>query len=298
MNDVHHLRTSLSGRAFGPGDADYDAHRQPWNLSIDQQPALVVMAESVDDVQAAVRHAAGSGLPLAVQSSGHGAVHPCDGGIVVDVSRMTAVHVDASARLARVGAGQRWRAVLEAADPHGLIGLSGTAPNVGVAGYTLGGGVGITMRTFGFAADSLVGADVVTTDGELLRADEANNPDLLWALKGGSGNFGVVTSLDLRLHPVPEVVNGMLAYPGERAGEVIGAWAQWTRQVPDDVTSAVMLVTVPAAPGIPEPMHGMHLVMVRATVVGGDTKAVDQLRHDLGEPVMGGFTSSNYLQAA
>lgn len=298
MNDVQHLRSALVGRAFGPHDDGYESLRRPWNLSIDQQPALVVMAESTADVQAAVRVAAGAGLPLAVQSSGHGAVHPCDGGIVVNVSRMTDLQVDPGAQLARLGAGQRWRSVLEATDPYGLIGLSGTAHGVGVVGYTLGGGLGITMRTFGFAADSLLGADLVTADGELVRADDAQNPDLFWALKGGGGNFGVVTSIDLRLYPVPQVVNGMMAYPGARAAEVVSAWAQWTQHVPDDVTSIVMLVTIPSVPEVPEPMRGQHLVMVLATVVGADTAALDQLRSQLGAPLIDTFAPSGYLRAA
>ncbi|PSL02196.1 FAD/FMN-containing dehydrogenase [Haloactinopolyspora alba] len=298
MNDIQTLRSALPGRAFSPGDDGYDTLRRPWNLSVDQYPALVVMAESVDDVRAAVQLARRQGLGLAVQSSGHGAVHPCDGGIVVNVSRLDGVRVDPDAGVARVGAGARWRAVLEAADPHGLIGLSGTATNVGVAGYTLGGGLGILMRRFGFAADSLIGADVVTADGETLRADGANHPDLLWALKGGSGNFGVVTSLDVRLHPVRKVVNGMLAYPGERAAEVLSSWAEWTRQVPDDVTSAAMLVTVPPVPAVPEPIRGQHLVIVRSTVAGADTTQVDQLRDKLGAPLMDTTTTSGYLQAA
>ncbi|WP_035812516.1 FAD-binding oxidoreductase [Jiangella gansuensis] len=298
MNHFDGFRATLAGQAFAPGDDGYEDVRRPWNLLIDQRPALVVLAGSVADVQATVRLATERGLPLAVQSSGHGAVHPCDDGVVLNVSRLTGVAVDADAQVASIDAGARWRAVLEAAAPHELAGLSGTAPTVGAVGYTLGGGLGLLLRRYGFAADSVLAADVVTADGTLVHASETENPELLWALKGGSGNFGVVTRLQVRLYHVPLVQTGMAVYPGDRAAEVLATWADWTGSVSDDVTSAAMVMSVPPLPSVPEPMRGQHVVMVRATIAGGDGAELDALRSALGTPLMDGFRTATYLEAA
>ncbi|WP_162606416.1 FAD-binding oxidoreductase [Jiangella asiatica] len=298
MNHFDGFRAALTGEAFGPGDDGYEAVRLPWNLLIEQRPALVVLAESVADVQATVRLAAEQGLPLAVQSSGHGAVHPCDDGVVLNVSRLTGVDIDAESKIASLDAGARWRAVLEAAAPYELAGLSGTAPTIGAVGYTLGGGLGLMLRRFGFAADSVVAADVVTADGSLVHASQTENPELLWALKGGSGNFGVVTRLQVRLYHVPAVHHGMAVYPGARAAEVLGAWAEWNGGVSDAVTSAVNVMSVPPLPTVPEPMRGQHVAMVRATIAGGDGAELDGLRSALGVPLMDGFRTCTYLEAA
>ncbi|TDD65197.1 FAD-binding oxidoreductase [Jiangella aurantiaca] len=292
------FRSTLTGRAYAPGDDGYDDLRRPWNLLIDQHPAVVVVAESAADVQAAVRLARENGVPFSVQSSGHGAVRPNDDGVVLNVTRLTGVDVDAERKVARIDAGVRWRSVLEAAAPHQLAGLSGTAPTVGAVGYTLGGGIGLLLRRFGFAADSVLAADVVTADGSLVHASRDENPDLLWALKGGGGNFGVVTSLEVRLYDVPSVHNGTMMYPGARAAEVLRAWADWTGQVSDDVTSAVMVMSFPPIPAVPEPLRGQHVAMLRATIAGDDGSALEPLRAALGEPLMDGFRTSTYLEAA
>ncbi|WP_158564048.1 FAD-binding oxidoreductase [Jiangella anatolica] len=297
MIDIDGFRSTLTGRAYAPGDDGYDDVRQPWNLNIDQSPAVVVAAENAGDVQAAVRLARDNDLPFSVLSSGHGLPRGNDG-VVVNVSRFAGVDVDAARQVARIDAGARWRAVLEAAAPDSLAGLSGTAPTVGAVGYTLGGGIGLLLRRYGFAADSIVAADVVTADGSLVRAAADENPDLLWALKGGGGNFGVVTSLEVRLYEVPTVHNGMMIYPGARAGEVLRAWAEWTSGVSDDVTSAVMVMTFPPLPAVPEPLRGQHVAMVRATVADGDASAVDALRDTLGAPLVDRFGPQTYLEAA
>ncbi|SDT00673.1 FAD-binding oxidoreductase [Jiangella sp. DSM 45060] len=298
MIDLDGFRSTLTGRAYAPGDDGYDDVRQPWNLAIDQHPAVVVVAETAADVQAAVRLARENGVSFSVQSSGHGAVRPNDDGVVLNVTRLTGVDVDAERKVARIDAGARWRGVLEAAAPHQLAGLSGTAPTVGAVGYTLGGGIGLLMRRFGFAADTVVGADVVTADGSLVRASHDENPDLLWALKGGGGNFGVVTSLEVQLYDLPAVHNGSLLYPGARAAEVLRAWADWTGQVSDDVTSAVMVMTFPPIPAVPEPLRGQHVAALRATIAGDDGSALEPLRAALGDPLMGGFRTQTYLEAA
>ncbi|WP_053202169.1 FAD-binding oxidoreductase [Jiangella muralis] len=298
MIDLDGFRSTLGGRAYAPGDDGFDDVRQPWNLSIDQRPAVVVVAETAADVQAAVRLARENGVPFSVQSSGHGAVRPNDDGVLLNVTRLTGVDVDPGRKVARIDAGARWRGVLEVAAPHQLAGLSGTAPTVGAVGYTLGGGIGLLMRRFGFAADSVVAADVVTADGSLVRASHDENPDLLWALKGGGGNFGVVTSLEVRLYDVPAVHNGSLMYPGARAAEVLRAWADWTGQVSDDVTSAVMVMTFPPIPAVPEPLRGQQVAALRATIAGDDGSVLEPLLAALGEPLMGGFRPQTYLEAA
>lgn len=298
MTDLDGFRTTLTGRAYTPGDDGYDDVRQPWNLLIDQRPAVVVAAETAADVQAAVRLARERGLPFAVQSSGHGAVHPNDDGVVVNVTTLTGVTVDDERKVARIDGGTRWRAVLEEAAPHQLAGLSGTAPTVGAVGYTMGGGLGLLLRTYGFAADSVVAADVVTADGTLVRASADENPDLLWALKGGGGNFGVVTALEVRLHHVPAVHNGLMIYPGARAAEVLRTWADWTGQVSDDVTAAAMVMTVPPAPTVPEPLRGQHVVMLRATIAADHGGELDALRSALGAPIADMFGTVSYLEAA
>lgn len=287
----------LSEKTYEPGDGGYDDARRPFKLTVDQRPARVVMADSVDDVVGALRFARERGLPFAAQATGHGAVRGCTDGVLVNTSRFAGVHVDPERSTARVGAGTRWRDVLTAADRHGLIGLSGTAPSVGIIGYTLGGGVGLLMRTFGYAADSVLAAEVVTADGLRVRADCDENPDLLWALKGGGGNFGVVTALEFKLYPVREVYSGMLAYPAERARELLERWAAWTLDVADDVTSAIALMRVPPFPAIPEPIRGKRIVMLRAAAANGAAAPVERLRAELGAPLMDTFTMSTYLQA-
>jgi FAD/FMN-containing dehydrogenase len=298
MNHFDGFRSTLTGRAYTPGDDGYDDVRRPWNLLIDQHPALVVVAETAADVQATVRLARERGLPLAVQSSGHGAVRGNDDGVVVNVTRLTGVAVDAERKTARIEAGARWRGVLEEAAPHQLVGLSGTAPTVGAVGYTMGAGLGLLLRSYGFAADTVVAADVVTAGGELVRASADENPDLLWALKGGGGNFGVVTALEVRLFDVPAVHNGTMIYPGARAAEVLRTWADWTGQVSDDVTAAAMVMTVPPAPTVPEPLRGQHVVMLRATIAGDSGAQLDSLRAALGAPIADMFRTSSYLEAA
>ncbi|TDC52281.1 FAD-binding oxidoreductase [Jiangella ureilytica] len=298
MDDLDGFRASLTGRACTPGDDGYDDVRRPWNLLVDQHPALVVMARSAADVQASVRLARERGLPFAVQSSGHGAVRGNDDGVVVNVTELTGVAVDAERQVARIDGGTRWRAVLEAADPHQLAGLSGTAPTVGAIGYTMGAGLGLLLRRYGFAADSIVAADVVTADGALVRASADENPDLLWAIKGGGGNFGVVTSLEVRLQHVPAVHHGTMIYPGARAADVLRTWADWTGQVSDDVTAAAMVMTVPPAPTVPEPLRGQHVVMLRATIAADHGDELEALRSALGAPIADMFRTTGYLEAA
>ena len=239
--------------------------------SSDQRPAAVALPETVDDVVAAVDHARASGLRVAVQGTGHGAGSTSlDGTLLVNTVRLTGVEVDAAARVARVAAGAVWRDVVEAAAPYGLTPLHGSAPDVGVVGYSLGGGIGWLARKHGLAASSIVSAEIVVADGEVVRTGPETDPGLFWAIRGGGGSFGVVTELELALYPVAEAYAGWLAWPIERAVEVLGRWAEWTKDAPEEVTSVGRLLQIPPAPEVPAPLRGRRLVVVEAAFLGDE----------------------------
>ncbi|MEV0428522.1 FAD-binding protein [Micromonospora sp. NPDC050495] len=233
------LRTS--GPIFLPGDDGYDAYRRPLDPALDPHPAVVVRAADATDVRQAVLAARRHDLPFAVQATGHGTHRAHDGALLLHTGAMAAVLVDPVRRVARVGPGARWGDVLRAAAPFGLAGLSGSAPDVGVVGYTLGGGLGWLSRRHGLAADSVLRARVVTADGRLVTADADRNPDLFWALRGGGGSYGVVTALDIRLHPVSTVYAGAVTFGRERAAEALAYYRRWIERVPDELSTAVLL---------------------------------------------------------
>jgi FAD/FMN-containing dehydrogenase len=235
------LRRTLRGRLHRPGDPAYDAGRQALSTALDPRPAMVVEAFGAADVRAAVVAAREYGLPFAVQATGHGTHVPCDGGILLRTGAMATVLVDPDARIAHVGPGARWGDVLAAAAPFGLAPLSGSDPSVGVAGYTLGGGLGWLARRHGFAADSLRRAEVVTADGGLVTASGDEHADLFWALRGGGGSFGVVTSMEIALHPVAPVYAGTAYYAVERATDTLARYRDWIADAPDALSTAVLL---------------------------------------------------------
>ncbi len=254
-----------------PGQPGWDEARRAWNLSVDQRPAAVALPETVDDVVAAVEHARVVGLRVAVQGTGHGAGSTSlDGALLVNMARITGVEVDADARVARVAGGTLWQDVVEKAVEHGLTALHGSSGDVGVVGYSLGGGIGWLARKHGLAASSIVSAEVVTADGEVVRAGPHTNADLFWALRGGGGSFGVVTEVEIALYPVAEAFAGWLVWPAERAVEVLGRWAEWTKEAPDEVTSVGRLLQMPPIPEIPEPLRGRQLVVVEAAFMGDE----------------------------
>ena len=254
-----------------PGQPGWDDARRAWNLSVDQRPAAVALPRTGDDVVAAVDHARATGLRVAVQGTGHGAGSTSlDGTLLVNTVRMTGVELDVPGRVARVAAGAVWRDVVDAAAPHGLTALHGSSPDVGVVGYSLGGGIGWLARTHGLSASSVLSAEVVTADGEVVHADHETNSDLFWALRGGGGSFGVVTEIEIALYPVAEAYAGWLMWPTERAVEVLGRWAEWTQDAPDEATSVGRLLQLPPAPEVPEPLRGRSLVVVEAAFVGAE----------------------------
>ncbi|HZG92155.1 MAG TPA: FAD-binding oxidoreductase [Pseudonocardia sp.] len=285
---VHEIDPRLRGALLRPGDRGYDEGRAAWNRNAHQEPAAVVMAEGAGDVVAGVRFARAEGLGVAVMATGHGTSIPCDGGVLINTSRMSGVRVAGRTRIARVGAGAKWADLAPVAAEHGLAGLPGSGSRVGIVGYTMGGGFGWLGRRYGLASGSVTAADVVTADGRLVRADPFGHADLLWGLRGGGGNFGIVTALEFALHPVVRVYGGNLLYPVERAGEVLAAYAAWADEQPDEMASAVAFRRFPPLPTVPEPLRGRLLMAVRSCWSGADPtdgeRRVDVLRAALGRP--------------
>src|SRR6516164_3843627 len=206
------LQAAIAGEVFVPGAAGYDQARQAWNLAADQRPSVVVFTESAADVVQAVRFARAQGIRIAPQGTGHGAepLEPLDGAMLLRTSRMRGVRVDPATRTARAEAGAQWQDVTVPAGEDGLAALAGSSPGVGVTGYTLGGGLGWLARRYGLAANSVTAAELVTPDGDLVRADAGHEPDLFWAVRGGGGSVGVVTALQMRLYPVRDLYGGAL----------------------------------------------------------------------------------------
>ncbi|GAA1569731.1 FAD-binding oxidoreductase [Kribbella hippodromi] len=239
------LGAGFNGAVRLPGEPEYDEQRRSVIPSVDSRPLVVAEAYSRSDLQAAVRAARHHGVPLAVQATGHGTRVPADGGILLKTTPMTTVLIDPERRIAKVAPGARWGAVLDAARQFGLAPLSGSHRDVGVTGYTLGGGVGWLARKYGFAADSVIRAEVVTADGHVVTASAEQHPDLFWAIRGGTGNFGIVTSLEFRLYPVREVHAGIVYYGIDRAAAILRRYREWTATIPNDLSTAVVLTRVP-----------------------------------------------------
>jgi FAD/FMN-containing dehydrogenase len=270
--DVRALRARVAGSVSVPEDGDWDEARLAWNLAVDQRPTAVVHAESADDVVAVVDFARAHGLQVAPQGTGHAAapLGPLEDTVLLKTSRLRGVTIDPERRVARVEAGALWMELQAAAAEHGLAGPSGSAPDVGVVGYALGGGVSMMGRTLGLAANHVVAADVVTADGRLVTIDRDTETDLFWAIRGGGGNFAVVTALEIRLHELSEVYAGSLFFPVERAAEVLNAWRTWVDTVPESMTSVGRILQFPPIPEIPEPLRGNAFVLVEAFHVGDE----------------------------
>ena len=268
--DREALRAAVTGEVFAPGDAGYDQARQAWNLAIDERPAVVVMAESAADVAQAVRFARTRGMRIAPQGTGHGAepLEPLRGAMLLRTVRMRSVRIDPVSRTARADAGALWQDVTVPAGEHGLAALAGSSANVGVTGYTLGGGMGWLARRYGLAANSVTAAELVIPSGRFVRTDADHEPDLFWAVRGGGGSVGVVTALEMRLYPVRELYAGALFFPLQRAAQVLHAWRAWTSTVPDEVTSQGRILRLPPLPEIPEPLRGRAFALVEAAYLG------------------------------
>lgn len=263
-----HLRARLAGRVSMPGDPTYDADRAAWNLAVDQRPLAVVVAASADDVLGTVQVARQAGVRVVPQATGHSAAPLGDlsGCVLLRTSELRGVRIDAASRTVRVDAGALWDDVVEPAAAQGLAVLHGSARDVGVVGYTLGGGLGWYARHRGTAARSLTAADVVTGGGELVRADASQHSELLWALRGGGAPGVIVTALEFAAHPAVDPVAGWLVWPWEEASRVLRAWRAWTDELPRTVTSVGRLLQLPPLPAVPEPLRGRQLVVVEAAI--------------------------------
>ena len=259
------------GRLISAFDADYDSARAVWNGAIDRRPRLIARCIGTADVVTAVRFARDHDLTIAIRGGGHNVAGTavCDDGIVIDLSVMRAVRVDPKGRRAWVQGGALWGDVDHETQAHGLATTGGIVSHTGVAGLTLGGGIGWLMRKHGLTVDNLLAVDVVTADGERLRASEDERPDLFWALRGGGGNFGVVTSFEFRLHSVgPTVLAGPILWDASDAREVLRFYRDFVREAPDELGTVVRFGTAPPLPVIPEDLHWRPVVMVGTCYAG------------------------------
>jgi FAD/FMN-containing dehydrogenase len=284
------LRAQLRGALCLPGEPGYDQARTIWNAMIDRRPAVVVRAAGAADVISAVSFARKHGLLLAVRAGGHNIAGNavCDGGLLIDLTPMKSVRIDPQARTARVEPGVTLGEFDREAQAFGLATPLGINTTTGVAGLTLGGGFGWISRKHGLTVDNLISVDVVTAKGELLHASERENPDLFWAVRGGGGNFGIVTSFEFRLHPIgPQVLAGLIVHPIANAKELFEGYRKLTAAAPDELTCWVVLRKAPPLPFLPPEVHG-KLVMVLAMCWCGDleagNKAVAPFRA-LGKPI-------------
>ena len=279
--EVDQLRAAFRGPVLLPTDQDYDAARAIWNGAIDRCPACIARCTGVADVVAAVRFARERELLVAVRSGGHGVGgHAlCDGGLVIDLSPMKGIRVDRLARTARAQAGVLWGELDRETQLYGLATVGGIVTHTGIAGLTLGGGIGWLMRKHGATVDNLLSVDLVTADGEVLRASEDENPDLFWGVRGGGGNFGIVTSFEYRLHPVgPVVLGGPIFHPLEDAREVLHFYREFIADAPDDLTTIFELSVAPPLPSLPDEVHGKPVVMVGACYAGSPDEGAEVLR--------------------
>jgi FAD/FMN-containing dehydrogenase len=285
------LRTSFQGEVIAPIDPAYDEARRVWNGLIDRRPGVIARCAAPGDAVEAVRLAARHRPPVSIRGGGHQVAGSavCDDGLVIDLSRMRRVEVDPEARVARVEGGATWGDVDRATQRYGLATTGGEVSTTGVAGFTLGGGMGLFMRRHGLACDNLRAIEIVTADGELRRADAETHSDLLWAARGGGRGIGVVTALELDLHPLgPEVAVAQVMYPYDQAERILEAWPELALSAPDTVTPQLILWSVPPAPEIPEELHGLKTVIAVGLYAGDPGEAEEALApiRDLGDPLV------------
>jgi hypothetical protein len=274
------LRGLCGGAVHLPGDRDYDLARLPWNVQVDQRPAAVAYPAFPDEVAEVLRAAAAAGLRVAPQGTGHGAP-PLEGrltdAVLLRTSAMSELHIDTHRRSARVGAGVLWGDLADSAGLVGLAGLHPSSPDVGVTGYSLGGGIGWYARTYGLQCNAVTAVEIVLADGSFVRVTAESEPELFWALRGGGAPLGVVTALEFDLLPVDSTVAGYLAWDASAVERVLPAWVAWCREAPDAVTTSFRLLQMPPGPHIPRELHHRALVMVDGAVLADDARAAEVL---------------------
>jgi len=282
---------SIRGRIATSSDSDWDEARQAWNLAADQQPAAVALVESADDVSKVLGFARENGLKVAGQSTGHGAMAmgSLDGVILIKTERMRGVDIEGDK--ARVEAGALAEDVADAAIKQGRCSMPGTSPNVGVAGYTLGGGLSWLGRKYGWACNRVAQIELVTADGEARTVDAASDPDLFWALRGGGGGYAIVTALHVELLPVAEAYAGGLLFPPELTADGIRVYRDWAAQAPEEVGSMIRVLNLPPIPDIPEEIRGKKWFAVTAVSIGSEEEGQERLAplREIGDPVMDSF---------
>ena len=269
--ETEELASKLRGELVLPGDGTYDVHRRIWNGSIDRFPALIARCAGAADVIAAVRFARAHGLLVAVRGGGHSfpGYSVCDGGMVIDLSPMKGVRVDPVDRSVRAQAGVLLGELDREVQAFGSVVPAGFVSHTGLAGLTLGGGIGFTMRRFGLTIDNLLAVDLITADGELVKASEEENADLFWGVRGGGGNFGIVTEFEFRLSPLgPQVLAGPVFWPIEEASSVLRFYREWIADAPDDLMTLVLERNAPALEGMPSDLVGQHVIAVACVYAG------------------------------
>jgi FAD/FMN-containing dehydrogenase len=261
---VRSFHATFAGTIITPDDAGYDAARAIWNGTVDSRPAVIAQCHTVEDVVAAVNLVRTAGCPLAVRAGGHSVAgfSMCDDGVVIDLSPMRRVTVDTAARTATVEPGATWADFDSATAAHGLASTGGLISTTGVAGLTLGGGIGWLQRKYGLSCDNLVAADVVTAAGRLVQASDSRHPELLWGLRGGGGNFGVVTKFVFALHPVSTVLGGLMMFPHDQGTKVLRAFRVWAADLPDEGSMLAAIVTAPPEPFVPPGLIGQKVVAI------------------------------------
>jgi FAD/FMN-containing dehydrogenase len=264
------FRASLRGRSFGLGDPGYDEVRKIHNAMIDRRPALIVQCSGVADVIAAVKFARANNIPASIRGTGHNVagISLCDDGLVIDLSAMKGIHVNPAARTVRVEPGVTWAEVNHELQAFGLAATGGYVGTTGVGGLTLGGGLGWMVRKHGCALDNLLSADVVTADGQFVTASADQNPDLFWGIRGGGGNFGIITSFEFQAHPAGTVLAGLVLHPLSKGGQALRFWREYERTAPEETSNSFVLFTAPAELPLPEALRREGIVGIGGVYVG------------------------------
>jgi FAD/FMN-containing dehydrogenase len=263
---------STSFRVVNPSDPDWDSTRQVFNLAADVRPAAIALPRNTRDVVAAVGYARSNGLRIAPQATGHNAdaYGSLEDVLLVDVRELQASSIDPGKRRVKVGAGVKWERVVPQLSKHGLAALHGSSPDVGIAGYSLGGGMGWLARKHGLQANSVRALEIVTADGRVARVDADHEPDLFWALRGGNGNFGVVTEIEFEVYPVEQLYAGVMFFTYEQAGDVLRAWTELLPGLPDEMMTWAKLLQFPDTPDVPEPVRGGSFTVIFGAFLGSE----------------------------
>lgn len=273
--DFERLRANISGGVLTAGSEEYDKARTPWDLSVEQFPKVIVQAESVEDIIQAVRFATDNKIKVALTNTGHGIARPADENMLIDVSSMNEVKIDADQRTAWIEAGAKWLDVLEKAQDVGLAPLMGSSTDTGAIGYTLGGGMGWLARKYGLAVDHVLSYELVTADGRLLHISPEENADLFWGLSGAGAALGVVTAMNIQLFPVETVYAGSLMYPGEKAREALSRYQEVIKDLDNEWTTSISIMNIPSLPFIPEFMQGKSFILIHGCFSGLSEEGFD-----------------------